>query len=68
MTSFSMHFEKCQCGLLREAFCSDGEGSSSCRREGGGVKGRVSVLENEIDWIFVSCLSLISIVCALGLI
>ena len=32
-----MHFEKCQCGLLREAFCSDGEGSSRCRREGGGV-------------------------------
>ena len=45
-----MHFEKRQRGLLREVFRSEGEGFSG----GGGVKGRVSVLENEVNTASVS--------------
>ena len=41
-----MHFEKHQRGLLREAFSSEGEGSSGCKRGG---KKKVSVLENEVN-------------------
>ena len=46
MKSFFMHFEKRQRGLLWEAFCSEGEGSSGCKRGG---KGRLSVLKNEVN-------------------
>ena len=46
VTSFSMHFEKLRRGLLWEAFCNEGEGSSGCKRGG---KGRVSVLEKEVN-------------------
>ena len=34
MTSFSKRFEKRQCGLLRKAFCCEGEGASGCKRRG----------------------------------
>ena len=41
-----MQFEKSRRGLLREAFCSEGECAKCCKRWG---KGGVSVLENEVN-------------------
>ena len=43
-----MHFEERLRGLLLKAFCSKGEGSSGCK-QGGGIKGRVSFLKNEVN-------------------